>query len=169
MAERPDRAGSAVELREVDAANVRAVCELTLAPGQEPYVAPAAFTIAEAAYEPEGMLRAIYPAGGGKPVGVLFVDLAAAPASPLLVRLQIDAAHQRRGYGAATVAVLAEELRERGRRELRTSYHRGALEPRDFYLGLGFEPTGEVEDGEPILSLDLGYSGSSNARSASSR
>ena len=60
--------GGGVELREVDAENVRAVCELTMGAGQEVYVSPAAFTVAEAAFEPDGMLRAIYRPEGDRPL-----------------------------------------------------------------------------------------------------
>jgi hypothetical protein len=40
-----------VILREVTAENVRSLCELKLADGQERYVAPARYTVAEAAYD----------------------------------------------------------------------------------------------------------------------
>lgn len=42
---------SAVALVPIDRENVRAVCDPTLRPGQERYVAPSATTIAEAACE----------------------------------------------------------------------------------------------------------------------
>ena len=38
---------------------------------------------------------------------------------------------------------------------LRTSYRRGDGSPEDFYRRLGFEPTGEEEDGEILARLEL--------------
>lgn len=144
-----------VELREVCGANVRAVCELELAPRQETYVAPASFTVAESAYEPNGILRAIYVRETDAPVGVLFVDPSADGTSALLVRLLIDAGSQRRGVGTATMRALTDLLRAQGFRELLTSYQPGPEEPRDFYLGFGFQPTGELNQGEEVLRLKL--------------
>jgi diamine N-acetyltransferase len=42
-----------------------------------------------------------------------------------------------------------------GARELLTSYHPGEGEPWPFYRRFGFEPTGEIDDGEIVLRLDL--------------
>jgi hypothetical protein len=55
-----------VTLREVTKANVRPICGLELAEGQERFVAHPAVTVAQAHYEDEALLRAIY-AGDGDP------------------------------------------------------------------------------------------------------
>jgi diamine N-acetyltransferase len=140
-----------ISLREVTRDNVRAICELKLRPGQERYSAPAAYTVAEAAYEPDGWLRAIYL--DERPIGVTGVLPEETP--PYLVRLMIDCDHQRRGYGRQAHELIAAEMRSRGATELSTSYRPGPGEPRGFYLGLGYEETGEPSDGERGLLLDL--------------
>ena len=134
----------------MDQWNVRAVCELKLASGQDTYVAPAAYTVAEAAYEPDGWLRAIYL--GDQPVGVLYAE------GDKLVRLMVDSDHQRRGIGRAAIPLVADELRRaRGLSQLYTSYVDGPADPRGFYLSLGFEDTGRRDDdGERVLALTLG-------------
>jgi diamine N-acetyltransferase len=134
----------------VDDANVRAVCELKLASGQDTYVAPAAYTVAEAAYEDDGWLRAIYL--GDQPVGLVYAE------GDKLVRLMVDAHHQRRGVGRAAIPLVADELRRaRGLNRLYTSYVDGPADPREFYLSLGFEDTGRRDgDGERVLALTLG-------------
>ena len=58
-----------ISLREIDADNVRAVCELDVAPSQQTHVARNALTVAESAYEPNAWLRGIY--AGDEPVGLL--------------------------------------------------------------------------------------------------
>jgi diamine N-acetyltransferase len=92
-----------VSLRPVGRDNVRATCELRLAEGQDRYVAPAAFTVAEAGFEPGGFLRAIYL--GEDPVGVLFVEQLD-PRRPRLIRFMVDARHQRRRIGRRAMRLL---------------------------------------------------------------
>src|SRR5436305_9106706 len=94
-----------VTLREVTAENVRSVCELSLADGQERYVAPSSYTVAEAAYDPDSWLRAIYH--GESVVGVLDLTTADGDRSrPRLVRLLVDSDHQHKGVGRAAVEQL---------------------------------------------------------------
>lgn len=143
---------AAVTLREITIDTVRAVCELELAPGQEAYVAPAAFTAAEGAYDPEAWTPAVHL--GETVVGVLLV-LFTEPARPRLVRFMVGAPWQRRGIGRRALALAAEHARERGARELRVSHRRGPGEPGGFYRACGFAETGEEDRGEPLLRLAL--------------
>ena len=145
-----------ISLRLVGRHNVVAVCALELAEGQEHYVAPAAFTIAEAAYDPDGWLRAIYL--DETPVGVVFVEHEDAQ-PPLLVRLMIAASHQRRGIGRHVVGMVAEDLARAGATELLTSYVPGPQEPAGFYRTCGFVETGREHDGERVMSLELAAPG----------
>ena len=143
-----------VSLREVDAANVRAVCELELAPGQSTYVAPAAYTLAEAQHDERAWVRVIY--AGGEVVGLLALIADTDPPSYWLARLLVGAQHQHRGFGRAAIALLVEHVRSLpGARELETSCVPGLATPKGFYIGLGFEPTGEVRGGEELLTLKL--------------
>jgi diamine N-acetyltransferase len=43
-----------------------------------------------------------------------------------------------------------------GARELLVSWEPGEGSPEPFYLGLGFEPTGEIDAGEIVARLRLG-------------
>jgi diamine N-acetyltransferase len=144
-----------VTLIPVDRANVRPVCDLVLAPGQERFVAPSAVTVAEAAYEPDAWLRAI--ALDGVPVGVVLLVRDAPDEPYFLVRLMVDAAHQRQGVGAQAVALTLAHLRGLpGEDRVRTSCVPGDGSPLPFYRGLGFTETGEVDDdGESILERGL--------------
>ena len=140
-----------MSLREVTQENVRAVCELRVAESQRRLVAPAAYTVAEAAYEPDGWLRAIYL--GEEPVGVLFVGLDETP--PYLVRFMVDAAHQRRGVGRRAMDMLTGDLRAAGHTALEVSYVPADGSAEGFWLHCGFEHTGRTHEGEPVLILDL--------------
>jgi diamine N-acetyltransferase len=144
-----------VILREVTAENVRSVCELELADGQERYVAPSSYTVAEAAYDPDSWLRAIYH--GDSVVGLLDLTSTDGDRSrPRLVRLLIDRDHQRQGVGRAAVEQLIDHVRSiAGATTLETSCVPGSDSPRAFYLELGFVDTGRVELGEQVLSYAL--------------
>jgi diamine N-acetyltransferase len=145
---------SEVSLREVTAETVRTVCALSVAPDQRHFVATNAESIAEAYFSPEAWFRAVY--AGDAPVG--FVMLSDDPAKPeyFLWRFMISAEHQGKGYGRRALELLVEHVKGRpGARELLTSYVPGDGSPVGFYRGLGFEPTGEVEDGEVVMRLRL--------------
>jgi diamine N-acetyltransferase len=144
----------AAALREVDNDNVRAICELKLAPGQERYVAPSAYTLAEAAADPRAWVRAIY--SGEEPVGLLCLLTETAPSRYFLVRFMIGAEHQGRGLGRGAIALLVAHVRGmRGATQLETSCVPGPESPAGFYRRLGFENTGRVEHGENVLALTL--------------
>ena len=143
-----------VTLREIDEDNVTAICELKVAPAQERYVAPSAYTIAEGSRDPNAWVRAIY--ADDEPVGVLGFVADADTNDYFLARLMIAAEHQGLGYGRAAIELLLEHVRTLpGARQLETSCVPGADGPFEFYRGLGFEPTGDVQHGEDVLRLVL--------------
>lgn len=53
-------------------------------------------------------------------------------------------------------------MRSRGGTELYTSWVPGDASPGDFYLRLGFVPTGEIDEGEIVARLTLTDQGPTN-------
>ena len=148
-----------VELREITAETVRAICRLTVAPGQEVFVAPNSVSIAEAYFEPNAWFRAIY--ADGEPVGFVMLEADSAKEEYFLWRLMIADGFQGRGYGRRAVDLLIDHVRTRpGATELKTSWVPGEGGPAEFYRKLGFEPTGEMDGGEVVgrLALDVAQS-----------
>ncbi|HEX7474171.1 MAG TPA: GNAT family N-acetyltransferase [Candidatus Limnocylindrales bacterium] len=150
----------AVTLREIRDENRDAIQALRVRSDQELFVASVAKSFEDAATTPEGKpwYRAIY--AGDEPVGFVMLSWDVTPAPGIigpwfLWRLLIDERHQRRGYGRAALARVVDLIRASGATELFTSYQPGDGEPWPFYRGLGFTPTGEVEEGEIVLRLDL--------------
>jgi diamine N-acetyltransferase len=145
-----------VSLREITADTVRAVTRLAVRPDQERFVASNAVSLAQALFSDEAWYRAVY--ADDELVGfVMLADetlKASPPDAPTLGlwRLMIDARHQRRGIGREVIRLVLEHARTRpGVRSLCTSYVPGDGTPGPFYRSLGFEPTGEVDDGEIVL------------------
>lgn len=154
------RDGAVLELREITHETVRAVCRLAVAPSQRHLVAPNAVSLAEALFSPHAWYRAI--TADGVPVG--FVMLSDDPAGErnagrpeyFLWRLMIADGLQGYGFGRRAVELLVDHVRTRpGATELLVSWVPGEASPEGFYLGLGFVPTGEVDEGEIVARLAL--------------
>lgn len=70
-------------------------------------------------------------------------------------RLLIDERHQRRGYGSAALTRVVEVVRAAGGKELLSSFQAGEGEPWPFYERFGFVKTGDFDDSEAVIRLDL--------------
>ena len=147
-------APSIVTLREITRETVRDLCKLEVAAEQRTYVAPVAVSIAEAHFSPEAWFRAIYV--GEEPVGFVMLSLKPEVPDYFLWRLLIDARHQGRGYGRATLDLVVDHVRALGASELQTTAVSGEHSPQPFYERYGFVPTGVIEEGEVQLRLVLG-------------
>lgn len=142
-----------VELEPLTPGNVRAVCDLRVAPGQEHAVAPNAVSLAEAYVYPQAWCRAVR--ADGRLVGFVMLWNSPEELGHMLWRLMVDASAQGRGIGRQVVALVAEHVRAQGVPVLRVSVVPGEGSPAGFYRALGFEPTGEMADDEPVLALAL--------------
>ena len=147
---RPDE----VSLLEITTENVGRVYKLATHKSQERFVATMAESFADALF-PEVIdgapvvpwLRAVV--ADDELVG--FVMLAMRTdhhPEPYLWRLLIDRTHQRRGIGARVIDLIAQVCVKMGDRTLRTSWSEGKGSPRPFYVRNGFEPTGNLIEGE---------------------
>ena len=149
-----------VTLREITSESVRAVTRLAVHPEQEAFVAPNAVSLSEALFSDEAWFRAVY--ADDQLVGFVMLSDETLRKDPPpqpsigLWRLMIDANHQRRGIGREVIRLVLEYVRSRrGIHRFYTSYVSGSGGPGPFYLGLGFEPNGEIEDGEVVVLYPL--------------
>ncbi|WP_327364731.1 MULTISPECIES: GNAT family N-acetyltransferase [unclassified Streptomyces] len=153
---------SALRLEPVTAANFDAVCAIRVRPDQAHLVSPVVKSLAEAYVHGEtAWPRAVVD--GDEVVGFVmaFVDIAWAPErDPADIRsgiwrLNVDAAHQAKGYGRFAVRAVAAELRRRGADRAYVTWEPGPGTPEPFYLGLGFRLTGEASGSQTVGVLDL--------------
>jgi diamine N-acetyltransferase len=149
-----------ISLRAIDDANRETVEALRVSPAQERFVSNVAESLLEAAEEPGA--RALYWAIYEDETPVGFVMIADEVDSPeyiahYLWKLLIDERYQRRGFGTATLDLIADYFRGRpGVEELWTSAGQGDGSPIAFYERYGFERTGEIVfDEEVKLRLKL--------------
>jgi diamine N-acetyltransferase len=148
-----------VHLREITTDNRDAVRVLRVRRDQKQFVASVSKSLKEAAKKPEAYpwYRAVYH--GDEPVGFVMLSWKP-PAGPykgrhFLWRLLVDERYQGRGIGREALMQIAALVRADGATELLTSYEPGDGEPWPFYQKFGFEPTGEIDDGEIVLRLTL--------------
>ena len=146
--------GALVELRELTADTMGAICRLAVAPDQSGFVAPNAVSLAQALFEPKAWYRGIY--ADDVPVGFAMLSIDAAKPEYYLWRLMVAAGFQGRGYGRVAIARIVDHVRTLpDARELLVSWVPADGGPEPFYRGLGFEPTGEVDGVEVVARLSL--------------
>ena len=151
---RPVTEGAEVTLDEITEDTVRAICRLAVAPEQARFVAPNAVSLAQAMFTPKAWCRAV--SADGIPVGFVMLSEEPETATYVLWRFMIDAGHQRKGYGRAAIRLLLDHVRSLpGATELKTSWVPAPGGPAPFYEGLGFQTTGEVDEGEVVGRIEL--------------
>jgi diamine N-acetyltransferase len=143
-----------VTLRPLTRDNLWAVVDLKLHPGQEAFVADNIDSIANAYVEPTFVPLAIY--AGDALVGFAMYGQHPRTGAWWVIRLMIDRAHQGQGYGRAAMEEVIAMMAERvGCEEIVTSFNPANAVALGLYTSLGFQPTGEIEDDEPLLLLRL--------------
>jgi diamine N-acetyltransferase len=144
----------AVHLELLTPENVRAVCDLRVAPAQEAFVEPNAVSLAEAYVHEQAWCRAVY--AGEELVGFVMLFDAATGPGYMLWRLMIDARFQGRGFGGQAVERVIDHVRPRpGATRLKVSVHPGEGSPGPFYESLGFTATGELSGDQPVYARPL--------------
>jgi diamine N-acetyltransferase len=140
-----------VELREITAETVRAICDLDVGDDQGGYVAPNAVSIAEAHFQPKSWFRAIY--ADGEPAGFVLTFEDPEGEGYHLWRFMVDGRHQRRGVGRRAMELLLERWRELGADAGSLSVVEANAGAIAFYESLGFRLTGEREGDELVMRL----------------
>ena len=149
----PQAAGE-VTLRPVDAFNIRAVCDLRVAPHQHAFVAPNAQSVAEASVAEDVWVRAIY--ADAEPAGFVMLSDDAAQPRYYVWRFMIDERHQGLGIGARAMDLVHDYVRTRpGGDRIYVSYVPAPGGPQGFYQRLGYTDTGRVHRGEVEAMKEL--------------
>lgn len=161
-AERDRSRPESVELVEITDENASDVARLSTHRFQRSFVATVADSYADALFPDTDdgggrtlpWMRAII-ADGVLAGFVMVAEVTPTNPDPYLWRLLIDRWHQGRGIGRQVVEQLADRARAAGHHRLYTSYVEGRGSPAGFYTGLGFVPTGELDEDEVVAVLDL--------------
>ncbi len=147
-----------VSIREVTSDNVNALLKLEVFAGQKRMVATVATSLAQVAYEPAGRALAIYE--GEQPVGMMLLydarlDKQRPQQQLYLWRLLVDSRHQRRGIGRQALQWIVVEARRMGLPSVGLSHAQVPGNAGPLYLKMGFVYTGEEDEGELKMVLEL--------------
>lgn len=142
-----------VSLRPVDAESWRAVARLTVAPGQERFVAAPTYYLALCAYDDVWHPMSVHDADDTV-VGFLMWGIDDADGSTWLGGVLVEAAQQGRGVGRAAVVEAIRVLGGQvGKTEFALSYAPDNTVAKGLYTSLGFAETGEVDGDEVVARL----------------
>ncbi|MET0752647.1 MAG: GNAT family N-acetyltransferase [Pyrinomonadaceae bacterium] len=143
-----------VSLREIDRYNYRECISLKVAGGQEKFVAPNVFSIAQSKIYPNLNPFTIYT--GDEMVGFVMYGYNEDDGRFWLDRLMIAEKHQGKGYGrAATLEVIERLSQIEDCREIYLSFVPENTGAEKLYSSIGFARTGELEQGEIVMRLEI--------------
>lgn len=148
-----------LRLEELSAKTIVAANSLTLRPGQEQFVTPPSYAIADSYINPATSWPRVV-LDGDTVVG--FIRGNFDPESTqeefrsCVWRVSVAADAQGMGVGKFAVWALAEEARSRGFEQLTAIWEPGQEGPERFFLAVGFVITGQTQYGENIGALPLG-------------
>lgn len=147
-----------LRLEELSAKTIVAANSLTLRRGQEQFVMPPSYAIADAALNPTTSWPRVV-LEEDRVVGFIRGNFdAEAPEEQFrscVWRVSVAGDAQGRGVGRFAVHALAEEARSRGFERLTAIWEPGDEGPEQFFLRVGFTIVGQTEYGENLGVLAL--------------
>jgi diamine N-acetyltransferase len=147
-----------LQLAELSGANAAAVNGLSLKPGQEQFIAPPSYSLAEGLTSPDNFWSRVIMQEG-QVVGYVRAHFDGKENLPefhsCLWRINVGAQHQGQGVGEFAVRAAADEARTRGMMTLTALWEPGEDGPGGFFERAGFIPSGLTQYGEVIGTLAL--------------
>ncbi|WP_213815962.1 GNAT family N-acetyltransferase [Glaciihabitans sp. dw_435] len=147
-----------LRLEELSAKTIVAANSLTLRPGQEQFVTPVSYSIADAVIDP-GTTWSRVVLDDDEVVGFIRgnfdPDAEHEEFRSCIWRINVSADAQGRGVGKFAVMGLADEARNRGFEQLTVIWEPGEDGPESFFLHLGFTIIGQTQYGENLGALKL--------------
>ena len=143
-----------VELRPVDRDNLNKVVKLKVEDGDNKFVAPNMYSIAEAYVEPDTKPTAIY--FKGVPVGfILYGQFAEDNGDYWVGRLMVDKDFRGIGIGKRGMELALEDMRADGADSVYVSLVPDNDYARELYLKLGFIDTKTQMEGEDVFKFEF--------------
>lgn len=147
-----------LRLEELSARTIVAANSLTLRPGQEQFVTPPSYAIADAHINPSTTWSRVVLDGDtvvGFIRGNFDPEATQEEFRSCIWRVSVAAGVQGSGVGRFAVLALADEARQRGFDRLTAIWEEGDFGPGEFFLHTGFVIVGETQYGEKIGTMEL--------------
>lgn len=145
-----------IALQPINAENWLNCVRLKVDDSQTKFVASNAFSLAQSKYEPESVPLGIYD--DTTMVGFLMYHPEDYGMAKIwfIERLKIAKEYQGKGYGRAAMQVLIDQFRAQpGYEAILISFVPENTVAAKLYASLGFEDTGEIEEGEIVYRMAL--------------
>lgn len=143
-----------ITLTKIDETNWQDAIQLSVEETQENYVASNVYSLTQSQFHRSWVPLGIY--AKQTMVGFLMYGQDDTPGEYWIIRLMIDKKYQGRGYGRAAMQQIIEHLaRHPETQAILTSYVPGNHIAAQLYAGLGFEKTGQIEEGEEVVRLQI--------------
>jgi len=147
-----------IELKELTEENLQQCFELKVSSDQAQYIASNADSL-DAAKENADVARPFAIYCDGKMVGFTMFAFDEEYEDPndryWLWRFMIDENLQGKGYGTAALKVIIQYFKDNGANNIRLSTKETNINALSMYRKAGFRDTGEMNDEEIVLQLDL--------------
>ncbi len=145
-----------ITLRPITNQNFKEVIQLKVNEDETKFVAPNAYSIAQAYVEHGAYPMAIY--ADEKPVGfTMYGQFEEDEGDYWIARLMVDKNHRRQGYGEAAMRIAIDEMRRNEDCEkIFVSFVPGNVDAQLLYEKLGFLDTGMIVDGELVYVIKFG-------------
>lgn len=148
-----------LRLEELSAKTIVAANNLTLRRGQEQFVTPPSYAIADAYLSPVTSWPRVVLNGDDEVVGFIRGNFDTESTQEefrsCIWRVTVAASEQGTGVGRFAVLALAEEAKSRGFDRVTALWEPGDDGPEQFFLHVGFTISGESQYGENIGVLGL--------------
>jgi len=147
-----------LRLEELSATTIVATNSLTLRVGQEQFVIPPSYAIADAILNPATTWPRVVLEGDtvvGFIRGNFDPDAEQEEFRSCIWRITVAGDAQGAGIGRFAVLALADEARQRGYTRLFAIWEAGDFSPVEFFIHIGFTIVGETQYGEQIGALEL--------------
>lgn len=149
---------SEFRLEELSARTIVAANGLTLRKGQQDFLAPVSYSMADAFTNPSTTWARVV-LSDGTVVGFIRGNFDKTHTRDefrsCLWRINVAAEWQGKGVGRFAVHQLLAEAKSRGFNRLTVIWERGDMGPGEFFERIGFVPVGETEYGEVIGAIDV--------------
>lgn len=147
-----------LRLEELSAKTIVAANNITLRPGQEQFVTPPSYAIADAYVNPATSWPRVVLDGDdvvGFIRGNFDPDATQEEFRSCVWRVSVAADNQGKGIGTFAVRALAEEAKSRGFARITALWEPGDDGPEEFFLHIGFVISGQTQYGENIGTLTI--------------
>ena len=139
-------------LREITMDNFRECIELSVAEEQKGFVASNTYSLAEAKADGVSVPLAIY--SDDRMVGFIMYDFEPKEDRGYITRLMVDQRFQGNGHGRSAMRQVIDRLKQiPACKEIQTSFAPENTTADGLYTSLGFDRTGEMNEGEIVLRL----------------